>query len=438
MHLLFTNNFRRPPRPESLIPGDLHPDPAFRRTPKHDADRQDEYYRLTNRLAIDIRKPMAREYPTLPPQPTPRRLFEPVTMGRYRLRHRIVMAPLTRCRVSDPNIPNGLMAEYYRQRAGAALIITEATAVSEGAQGYWRTPGIYAARHLLAWEEIANAVHRQQGRIFMQLWHNGRVRHPDNVPWEARSVGPSAIAPKMLMMTPNGRQAPPVPESLTIAEIAGIRADFVLAARNAILAGMDGVELHAANGYIFEQFLNRSSNQRSDSYGGSMENRGRLLAEVIADVSEAIGPDRVGVRISPFGVLNDIGDPAPGEIYDYLLRAMDSADIAYLHIIRPVVSGNIESEAGRLVRDPVLDVRPRFRGRVIVAGGIEIAEAEHLIESGLADAVAFGRWFVANPDLPDRLRNGWPLNDADRATFYTPGREGYVDYPAFAGSPGPR
>jgi N-ethylmaleimide reductase len=374
---------------------------------------------------------MACTYPLTPAQPLPRRLLEPLTIGRFRLPHRIVMAPLTRCRVTDPNIPNDLMTEYYGQRAGGGLIVTEATAISESGQGYWRTPGIYKAGQVAGWERIADAVHARQGRIVMQLWHNGRVRHPDNVPWDARSLAPSAITPKMLMMTPNGRQAPPTPEALTPSEIAGIRADFVLAARNAILAGMDGIELHGANGYIFEQFLNRGSNQRSDAYGGSMENRGRFLREVVEAVSEAIGPDRVGVRISPFGILNDTHDPAPEEIYDYVLRTLDAADIAYLHIIRPVVSGNIESEAGRLLRDPVLDVRPRFRGRVIVAGGVEVAEAENLLEAGHADAVAFGRWFVANPDLPERLRNGWPLNEAERDSFYTQGPEGYVDYPVY-------
>jgi N-ethylmaleimide reductase len=378
---------------------------------------------------------MTQKYPLLEAQPVPKRLFEPITMGRISLPHRIMMAPLTRCRVTAPNIPNDLMANYYAQRAGAALIVTEATAISEGAQGYWRTPGVYTARHISAWQSIAEAVHSRGGRIFMQLWHNGRVLHPENVPWPARAVGPSAIAPKFLMMTPNGRRAPPTPDALTLAEIAGIRADFVLAARNAILAGMDGIELHAANGYLFEQFLNRSSNVRTDAYGGSIENRGRFLREVIADVSSAVGPDRVGIRISPFGVLHDMSDPDPAEIYDYVLRTVSAADVAYLHIIRPVISGNVESEAGRLVRDPLLNVRPRFAGRIIVAGGIDVENAEQMIADGQADAVAFGRWFLANPDLPQRLRLGLPLNDADRPTFYTQTGDGYTDYPEFtAGS----
>ncbi|MEO8667828.1 MAG: alkene reductase [Bauldia sp.] len=367
-----------------------------------------------------------------PAQPKPSRLFEPVGIGRYRLPHRIVMAPLTRCRVTDPNIPNAMMAEYYAQRSSAALIITEATAVSEAAQGYWRTPGIYNFKQVAGWAAIADAVHAGVARIFVQLWHNGRMFHPDNVPWPGGSVAPSAIAPAVLMMTPNGRQAPPAPRELTAPEIRGIVADFVLAARNAMLAGMDGIELHAANGYIFDQFLHRSSNRRTDAHGGAIENRARLLLEVIDAVSAAIGPDRVGVRISPFGVLNDMHDPELAEIYRHVLTAIDARDVAYLHVIRPVVSGNQDSAAGRRLRDPVLDVRQHFRGRVIVAGGLDVAEADAFVAAGLADAAAFGRWFVSNPDLPERLWNQWPLNEADRATFYTQAAEGYVDYPTFA------
>ncbi len=367
-----------------------------------------------------------------PAQPKPRRLFEPLVIGRYELPHRIVMAPLTRCRVTDPNIPNRLMADYYAQRRSAALIVTEATAVSEAGQGYWRTPGIYSLSQVTAWSAIADAVHAGDGRIFVQLWHNGRVYHPHNVPWSGGSVAPSAVAPQMLIMTPNGRQPPPMPRELTVAEIKGIVADFALAARNAILAGMDGIELHAANGYIFEQFLNRSSNHRTDAWGGTIGNRARLLLETIDAVSVAIGADRVGVRISPFGILNDSHDPDPGEIYRHVLAAVDARNVAYLHIIRPAVSGNQDSTPGRELRDPVLDVREFYRGKVIVAGGLDVAEADAFVEAGLADAVAFGRWFVSNPDLPARLAHGWPLNEAVRETFYTQEPEGYIDYPTYS------
>lgn len=365
------------------------------------------------------------------PHPIPRRLFEPVLLGRYQLPSRIVMAPLTRCRVTDPNIPNGLMAEYYAQRAGAALIVSEATAISEGAQGYWRTPGIYNLKQVTGWQAITDAVHGRGGRIFIQLWHNGRMLHPDNIPWAARSVAPSAIAPQVRMMTPKGQQQPPVPDALTRAEIRGIVSDFALAARNAILAGADGVELHAANGYIFEQFLHRTSNQRDDHYGGTLNNRSRFLLEVIEAVAATIGPDRLGVRLSPLGVLNDMQDPEPHAIFHHVLSAIDALDLAYLHIIRPVVSGNQDSAAGRALRDPVLDVRQHYRGRIIVAGGVEVAEADQLVDAGLADAVAFGRWFVSNPDLPERLKQHWPIVEPARATFYTQEREGYVDYPAY-------
>jgi N-ethylmaleimide reductase len=338
------------------------------------------------------------------------------------------MAPLTRCRVTDPNVPNDLMVEYYAQRSSAGLIVSEATAVSEGAQGYWRTPGIYTIAQVNGWQAITEAVHAGGGRMFIQLWHNGRMMHPDNVPWSGRSVAPSAVAPQVLMMTPNGRQAPPAPQALTRAEIRGIACDFALAARNAILAGADGVELHAANGYIFEQFLHRNSNRRTDAYGGDIANRSRFLLEVLDGVADAIGPDRLGVRISPFGVLNDMQDPEPDAIFHHVLAAMDPYDLAYLHVIRPVVSGNQDSDAGRALQDPVLDVRKRYRGPVIVAGGVDVAEADALIDHGLADAIAFGRWFVSNPDLPERLRWGLPIAEPDQDTFYTQERKGYVDY----------
>lgn len=368
----------------------------------------------------------------LPAQPKPRRLFEPLVIGRNRLPHRIVMAPLTRCRVTPPNVPNRMMADYYRQRARGGLIVGEATAISEAGQGYWRTPGIYTLEHIAGWQAVAEAVHAGGSRMFLQLWHNGRIFHQDNVPWISRPVAPSAIAPNVQMMTPNGRQQPPVPDALTAAGIRGIVADFALAARNAMLAGMDGVELHAANGYIFEQFLNRGSNHRTDEYGGSIENRVRLLRQAVEAAASAVGPERLAVRISPYGVLNDTSDPDPGEVYEAVLEALEPLDIAYLHIIRPVVSGNQDSAAGRALRDPVLDVRKRFSGKVIVAGGLDVAEADSLIDQGLADAVAFGRLYVANPDLAERLKHGWPLNDADRDTFYTQGAEGYLDYPAYA------
>ena len=371
-------------------------------------------------------------------QPVPRRLFEPIVIGRYQLRNRVIMAPLTRCRVTDPNVPNNVMVEYYAQRSSAGLIISEATAVSEGAQGYWRTPGIYTLKQVTGWQAIVDAVHASGGRMFIQLWHNGRMLHPDNIPWPGRSVAPSAIAPQVLMMTPNGRQAPPVPEALTLAQIQGIVSDFVLASRNAILAGADGVELHAANGYIFEQFLHRTSNQRTDRYGGTLANRSRFLREVVDAVAAAIGADRLGVRISPFEVLNDMQDPEPRAIFHHVLAAMDPVDLAYLHIIRPVVSGNQDSDTGRALRDPVLDVREHYRGPVIVAGAVEVAEGDALIDAGLADAIAFGRWFVSNPDLPERLRRQWPIAEADRATFYTQERQGYVDYPTYASPCGRR
>lgn len=372
---------------------------------------------------------------TIPKKSLPRRLFETVQIGRYQLSNRIVMAPMTRNRtVEGGNVLTDLAPTYYGQRASAGLIITEATQTSEAAQGYWMTPGIHNEKQHAVWRRVAETVHGAGGRIFVQLWHTGRVFHPDNVSPHITSESPyarapSTIAPKLEIVTPKGLQAVPVPKALTEREISTIVAEFAQASRWAIECGLDGVEIHGANGYLFDQFLNRSSNQRTDGYGGTVENRSRLLFEAVEAASKAIGADRVAVRISPFGTFNDVHDPEPEQIYRHVSKGLSQYDLAYLHVIRPVVSGNEDSEVQ--VADPLPEIRELYRGPLIVAGNLDVESADGLIDAGLADAVGFGRWFISNPDLPERLRNGTPLAEADRNTFYSGDAEGYADYPSY-------
>jgi len=367
----------------------------------------------------------------VPAQPIPKRLFEPLELGRCRLPNRIVMAPMTRCRSVDWHVPSDMSPEYYGQRAGAGLIITEATQTSEAAQGYWRTPSVHGERHAAVWRAVAEAVHARGGRIFMQLWHNGRIFHPDNVPPHLRPIGPSAVTANVRLVTPNGLQQVATPREMTEEDIATTIADYANAARRAVDCGFEGIEIHGANGYLFEQFLNRSSNQRTDRWGGSLENRARLLLETTEAVSAAIGADRVGVRISPLGTFNDVSDPDPVSIDRYVTQALSGANLAYLHVIRPAVSGSLTVEHPEQRPDPIPEIRSLYRGKIIVAGDLDVAHGEQLLESGVADAIGFGRWFISNPDLIERLRKGWPLAEAYRPTFYTPGPEGYIDYPAY-------
>lgn len=363
-------------------------------------------------------------------QPIPRRLFEPLKIGRYTLANRIVMAPMTRCRATDINIPSLLSPEYYGQRAGAGLIVTEATQPSEGAQGYWRTPGIHNDRQSEIWGQVAQRVHSEGGRIFMQMWHTGRIFCPDNSTPGVQPVAPSAIAANIKLITPNGMQATSVPRELDAQGISEVTADFVAAAQRAVDCGIDGVEIHAANGYLFDQFLQRSSNQRTDKWGGSMENRARMLMDTTEAVCRAIGSDRVGVRISPLGVFNDATDPEPELIYRHVAQRLSPFNLAYLHVIRPEVSGSMTC-AERNIVDPLPEIRSLYTGTLIVAGDLDVVAADRLVNSGHADGVGFGRWFISNPDLTQRLKHGWPLETPDRATFYTEGARGYIDLPAY-------
>ena len=353
-------------------------------------------------------------------------LFAPTKLGSLPLRNRIVMAPMTRSRAVEANTPNDLMAEYYGQRAGAGLIITEGTSPSPNGTGYPRIPGIWSQAQVAGWRKITDAVHAQGGRIFVQLMHTGRVGHPLNLPAGADLLAPSAVAAEGEVYTDaKGLQPHPVPRAMTDAEVRAAVEEYVHASRNAIAAGFDGVELHGANGYLIEQFLSPQTNQRSDAWGGSVEKRQRFALEVAKGVAAAIGGERVGIRLSPYGV-NAGMKPYPEieETYTTLVPRLASTGTQYVHIVDHSAMGapTVPEELKRALRR----AWPRT---FILAGGFDRATAEVALNEGRGDLIAFGRQFLANPDLVARLERGLPLNAPDFATFYTPGPKGYTDYP---------
>lgn len=352
-------------------------------------------------------------------------LFSPFRLGRYELPNRVVMSPMTRSRALG-NVPNELMAKYYALRASAGLIVTEGTAPSPNGLGYARIPGIYSPEQIVGWRAVADSVHAAGGRIFVQLMHTGRIGHAHNVPPGGRILAPSALAAPGTMYTDvAGPQPHPVPEAMSEADLHAARAEFVHAARSAIEAGLDGVELHAANGYLIEQFLNSTSNQRTDAYGGTVAGRTRFALEVAADVAAAIGPDRVGIRISPYGVNGGlVPDPDTDAVYEHLAAGLAKLGLAYLHVAD-------HSSMGAPPVSPTLKatLRTTFTGAYMLSGGYDRARAEADLEAGRGDLVAFGRPFIANPALVDKLARGVELRDADPSTFFTPGERGYVDWP---------
>jgi N-ethylmaleimide reductase len=374
--------------------------------------------------------------PVAPPQMIGERLFQPVRLGRYNLRHRMIMAPLTRSRARQPgNVPSPLNACYYAQRASAALIISEATQVSMQGQGYAWTPGIHSPEQVEGWRLVTDAVHDAGGLIFLQLWHVGRISHPSLQPDGMLPVAPSAIRPsgEAFVENENGEGAlvPFVtPRALQIEEMPYLVRQYFRGARNALTAGFDGVEIHAANGYLLEQFIDSSTNRRDDRYGGTVENRVRLLTEVVETVTEVWGPDRVGVRLSPLSTFNDISDDDPETTFGHVAGQLSDYRLAYLHIVNPAMAAlekGAEPDA-RALR--MLDlIRQRYRGTLMIAGGFDRDTAEAWLEQGKADLIAFGRKFLANPDLPERFRSGAPLNAEDPTTFYGGGAKGYTDYP---------
>ena len=345
-------------------------------------------------------------------------LFTPVRIGRLTLPNRLIMAPMTRSRADDDGVPSKLVETYYAQRTGAGLIITEGLYPSMMGKGYIRTPGIESDAQIAAWKRVTEGVHARGGRIFMQLMHCGRISHPSLLPDGAQPVAPSAIRPAGQTWTGTGMQEFVTPHALSVAETAGIVEDFRLATRRALAAGFDGVELHAASGYLPEQFLSSGSNQREDEYGGSVANRARFILEVLAAMAAEAGCDRVGIKISPEMGFNDIVDAAPQETYTYLVDQLRDLKLAYLH----VALFGTKTDYHALLR-------PRFNGAYLIGGGLNQVGAEALITDGRADATVFGSAFLANPDLPERFRQGAPLNAPDKTTFYTPGEQGYTDYP---------
>jgi N-ethylmaleimide reductase len=351
-------------------------------------------------------------------------LLEPYQMGPFTLPNRVLMAPMTRSRTPD-TVPNELNARYYVQRASAGLIITEGTQVSALGQGYPYTPGVYSAEQEAGWRGVTEAVHAAGGRIFAQLWHVGRMGH-ESVHGQA-PVAPSAIRPSGTIFTPSGLQPLPTPRALPTAEVPGVIEEFRQAAQRARAAGFDGVEIHGANGYLLDQFLQSGTNQRTDAYGGSLANRARLLLEVTDAVAEVWGADRVGVRIAPGGTFNDISDDDPAETFHHVAKALDSVGLAYLHVVE--TSQASPPQGLDHVGGPTALSRSAFSGTIITNGDYTRATAEETIAAGKADLVAFGRPFLANPDLPERFRLGAPLNEGDQDTFYGGEEGGYTDYP---------
>ena len=356
------------------------------------------------------------------------KLLSPASLGPYLLRNRMVMAPMTRSRAGAGNAPIDLHVLYYGQRATAGLIVTEGTQVSPQGVGYPNTPGIHSDAQVAAWRAVTAAVRAAGGRIFLQLWHVGRVSHPSFQPEGGLPVAPSAIVPAGHSRTMSGPQPFVAPRALPIGEIPGVVEQFATGARQALAAGFDGVEIHGANGYLIDQFLRDGTNHRTDAYGGSPENRVRFLTEVAEAVAGVWGADRVGVRLSPLNPYNDMSDSDPFATFGAAASALDRFDLAYLHLVAPQ-SLDPESESGRMARH----LRERFHGNLILNGGFDRESAEAAVDTGLADFIAFGVSFLANPDLPARFAASAPLNPPNPATFYGGGAEGYTDYPSLAG-----
>jgi N-ethylmaleimide reductase len=349
-------------------------------------------------------------------------LFTPVTVGALHLPNRIVMAPLTRNRAGPGNVPGALNATYYAQRASAGLLISEGSQVSPEGLGYQDTPGIYSDAQVAGWRLVTEAVHARGGRIFLQLWHVGRVSHPLLQPGGALPVSPSAIAPVGMSLTPQGKLPFVVPRALEVNEITRVVAQFAAGARNAKAAGFDGVEIHGANGYLIDQFIRDGSNHRADQYGGSLENRVRFAREVVEAVAGVWGADRVGLRLSPTNPNNSMTDTDPVATFSGVARALSGMGLAYLHIVE-----HATAPAG--TPRTLAAIRAAFPGRLIVNGSFGFASATEIVHSGVADLVAFGALYIANPDLAERFRAGLPLAVPNRATYYGGDAHGYTDYP---------
>lgn len=359
--------------------------------------------------------------------PSPEDLFQPYQLGATRLANRIVMAPLTRNRALAGNVPGPLAVTYYTQRASAGLIITEASPVCPEGHGYPRTPGIHTPEQIAGWRAVTDSVHAAGGHIFLQLWHVGRISHPSLQPNGAAPVAPSALLPAGKVWTGTGLEDYVMPRALTRDELPGIVAAYRQAARNARAAGFDGVEVHGANGYLLDQFLRSSTNRRDDDYGGPIENRARLLLEVVAAVTGELGSDRVGVRLSPENRFNDISDADPQASFGYVVERLSPLGLAYLHVLEGDMTGQSA---------PGFDygaLRRAFAGPYMANCGYDRSRALAAVSDDKADLIAFGRAFISNPDLPARLAADAPLAEADTKTFYAGEEKGYTDYPALGG-----
>jgi N-ethylmaleimide reductase len=356
-------------------------------------------------------------------------LFSKTTLGPLPLQNHLVMCPLTRSRATG-NVPNDLMVEYYAQRASAGLIITEGTSPSPNGLGYPRIPGIFSDAQVAGWKKVTSTVHARGAKFFVQLMHTGRIGHPLNLPAGARVLAPSAVAAAGQMFTDaEGMKPLPTPVAMTDTDIKSTIAEYAKAAKNALAAGFDGVELHGANGYLLEQFIRPNSNQRTDGYGGSIENRARFVLEVVDTAIAAIGKDKVGIRLSPFGVFNDMPlyDAMEAD-YTYLAQKLNAAGLAYVHLVDHSAGG-----APPVPASVKAMFRSTFRRTLILSGGYDAARAESDLAAGKADLIAVGKPFLANPDLVARWKANAAVNAPDMSTFYTPGPKGYIDYPALAG-----
>ena len=355
-------------------------------------------------------------------------LFSAARFGAIDLANRVVMSSLTRNRAGAGNVPTPLIAEYYRQRASAGLILTEATPICAEGHGYPRTPGIHTPEQIAGWKRVTDAVHGARGKIALQLWHVGRISHPDLQPGGALPVAPSAIRPAGQVFTGQGMKDYVTPRALELSEIPALVASYAQASRNAMEAGFDGVEIHAGNGYLLDQFLRSSTNRRTDAYGGSKENRTRLLLEVMEAVCAAIGNDRVGLRLSPVTTFNDISDDHPQETFDYVVTQLNPLKLAFVDVLQ----GTGGAPRDQWVPFDYDRLRALYAGNFIRNNGYDLNTAQQAVTSGAADAIAFGRLLLANPDLVERFRRGAPLNPPDFATFYTGEEKGYTDYPFLA------
>jgi len=357
-------------------------------------------------------------------------LLQDYKRGVLDLPNRLVMAPMTRSRADNPgNMPTGeLQGEYYSQRASAGLIISEGAQVSERAVGYINTPGIYSKEQVEGWKEVTKMVHRENGRIFIQLWHVGRMSHPDFHKGEL-PLAPSEINPNAQSFTSEGLKDTVTPKAMTIEDIKTTVKDFANAAKNSMEAGFDGVEIHSSNGYLFHQFFNASSNHRTDEYGGNIENRTRILFEVIDAIKEVMPENRIGLRLNPslHGLFGMTLDKETIPTFDYIIEKLNEYDLAYLHLSEPFTD---VSEVPFAETEIAKRYRPIYNGTIIINGGFDQEKGNAVLESGNADLVAFGRPYISNPDLAERFEQNLPLTDYNKDTFYTPGTEGYLDYQA--------